>query len=61
MKALNVRFPDHVKEDIDNFAESLGVSVSKLSRAALELGVAELKKFDSSYPGYAKKVINATK
>ena len=59
MKPLNVRFTDEFKLELDDYADQLGVRVSKLSRTAIELGLAELKKFDNNYPGYAKKIVNS--
>ena len=42
MKSLGAKFSEKQLEDIAKAAEVVGVSVSKLSRAALRLGLAQV-------------------
>ena len=43
MKSLGAKFSDKQLEDMREVSDSLGVSISALSRAALRMGVASVK------------------
>lgn len=57
MKQIGVRFSDSTKLCIDDLAESIGVDVSVLARAAMKIGLDKLKAVGSKDIEQAQQLV----
>ena len=56
MKPLTVRFPDKQKLQINDLSEVIGVNTSSIARAALQIGLEQIREAASNCPGKASNV-----
>lgn len=57
MKMLNVRFSDTQQLKIEDVVDTLGIDFSKISRAAMKLGIEEIVATAAVDPARAKELV----
>lgn len=57
MKMLNVRFSDTQQLKIEDVVDTLGIDFSKISRAAMKLGIEEIVATAAVDPSRAKELV----